>query len=226
MAHRKSRLQLKHQDLAVNVDIRTAKLTPEAVTDRPEIVRRDGTSGSLVIRQLYDKATGEPLTDGYGYRWINEDGAEVPHEDLVLFTIEDETETSFSMHEPTLGADRTVTAETWIPVGTIDSYLIQETYELWGEEPGDIAQLSELAAHIREFDEAPVIPFVLRESLYRRWGIITPFFFEDTFALIIRVTDQQIEPEHVMPMLTPAEAAAMERDEEQPSPLEQDSPFE
>lgn len=80
MAFRKSWLKLKHQDLAVNVDVRTAKLEPEHVVERPEVIRRDERTGSLVIRQLYDKASGDPLEDGYGYRWVNEDGEEVPDE--------------------------------------------------------------------------------------------------------------------------------------------------
>ncbi len=226
MAYRKTRLKLKHQDLAINADIRTAKLSPDDLEERPEVIRRDEQTGSLVIRQLYDKSSGEPLEEGYGYRWVNEDGEEVPKEDIQLFAIEDGEEQPFSLHEPTLGSDRTLSAETWIPVATIDEYLVDKIYELWGDDEEDIAQLYELAEHIREFDEAPVVPFVMQPAQYKSWGIITPFFFEDTFSLIIRVTDQKIEPEHQMPKLTEEEVAEAKADEADAPPLEQESPFE
>lgn len=225
MAHRKTRLKLKHQDLAINVDIRTGKLSPEDLVDHPDIVRRDSRTGSLVVRQIYDKKTGDTLQEGYGYRWVNEEGDEVPNEDIQLYAVDDEEEKKFSKHDPTLGADRTVSAETWIPVASIDEYLVTKIYELWGEDDQDVAQLYELAEHIRDFDEAPVIPFVMQPSTYKSWGIITPFFFADSFSLIIRVTDQKIDPEHEMPILTEEEVAEAKAVEEEVPTLEQDSPF-
>lgn len=224
MASRKSRLKLRHQDLAINADVRTAKLTPQDVVDRPEIVRRDEQTDALVVRQLYDKASGDPLDEGYGYRWVTEDGTEVPTEDLQLYAIEDGREVPFELHEPTVGSDRTITAERWIPAATVDQYLVESTYEIWGEEPMDVAQLYELAIHIRDFDEAPVVPFVLTPSVYRRWGIVTPVFFADTFGVIVRVTDQKIEPEHAMEVVTPE--AAAEAAEAADETLDQRSPFE
>lgn len=228
MPARKSRLKLEHQGLAINADIRTAKLSPEALTEQPEVLRKDQKSGSPVVRQLYDKATGEPLEEGYGYRWINDDGEEVPSEDLALYVVEDDEERPFSMHEPTIGGSRTVTADTWIPVATIDEYLVENIYEVWGEENVDVLQLINLAEHIREFDEAPVIPFVMRESIYKQWAIVTPYFYEESFALIARVTDHKIAAEHMMPVLTEDEVAEAEEKAkaEQAPKLEQQSPFE
>lgn len=225
MAHRKTRLKLAHQDLRVNSDIRTKKLDPETLEERPEIVRRDRRSGDLVIRQLYDKDTGKPLEDGYGYRWITESGTEVSSDDIGLFVVEDGEERAFSRHEPTVGSERTLTAETWIPVATIDAFLIDRVYEVWGEDDVDEAQLYELATHIRDFDEAPVVPFVLQPSLYKNWGIITPQFYENSFALLIRVTSDRIEPEHRMPERSTEEMAIPEDDTEEAQPLEQESPF-
>lgn len=228
MPHRKSRLKLQHQNLAVNADVRAAKLDPEAIGDRPDIVRRDQRTGGLVVRQLYDKATGDALEEGYGYRWVNEDGEEVPAEDVQLYAVEDDEEQPFSKHEPTVGSDRVLTADTWIPVAQVGEYLVESIYELYGEDDVDVAQLYELAEHIREFDEAPVVPFVLQASMYRQWGVITPFFFEDAFSLIVRVTTQKIEPDHRMPVLSADELeAARERAEAESAPtLEQESPFE
>lgn len=226
MAYRKSRLKLKHQDLAINADIRTAKLDPEALEDPPEIIRRETQTGSLVIRQLYNKSTEKPLSEGYGYRWVTEDGEEIPAEDVGLYVIEDGKEEPFSEQDPTLGADRTVSPETWIPVPTIDQYLTENIYEMWGAETIDVAQLYELAEHIRQTDEAPVIPFLLQKAMFRNWGIITPFFFDDSFSLVIRVTNRKIDPEHEMPILTPEDVAEAEADAEAVPHLKQESPFE
>lgn len=227
MPDRKSRLKLSHQDLAVNADVRTAKLDPEDIGDRPEIVRRDQQSGSLVVRQTYDKASGDPLEEGYGYRWITEDGEEVPTEDIQLYAVSDDEEQPFSKHEPTVGSDRVITADTWIPVAKVDEYLVESIYEVYAEDDIDIAQLYEVAEHIRDFDEAPVVPFVMGSSMYRQWGIITPFFFDGDFSLIVRVTTQKIEPEHRMPILSETELDdAREQAETEEAPtLEQDSPF-
>lgn len=228
MPHRRSRLKLQHQDLAVNADVRAAKLDPDDIGDRPDIVRRDQRSGAIVVRQVYDKSSGAPLDAGYGYRWVTEDGDEVPEADVQLYTVRDDAEQPFSKHDPTVGSDRVLTADTWIPVAQVDEYLVESIYELYGEDDVDVAQLFALAEHIRDFDEAPVVPFVLQASLYRQWGIITPFFFDEEFSVIVRVTTKKIEPDHRMPRLTDTELeAARKRAEAEASPtLDQESPFE
>lgn len=227
MSARKSQLKLSHQDLAVNADIRTKKLHPEPIDERPEIIRRDATSGSLVVRQLYDKATDDPLEEGYGYRWVTEEGEEVTAEDIEEYVIEDDEEKRVSKHDPTLGKERTLTAMTWIPVAEIDEYLIDKTYEIWGEDDTDIAQLYELAEHIRDFDQAPVVPVVFQPSYYRNWGIITPALFDDEFSLILRITTQKIEPEERMPTIDSDEVEDIQREDlEEGETLEQESPFE
>ena len=222
MAYRKSRLKINKQGVAVNADVRTAKLDPEEVVSRPEIVERDAETGTLVTNQVYNKTTDEPLEEGYGYRYINEKGDEVPREDIEFYQVKDGTEERFTLYEPTLGGERTVSPFTWIPVETIDQYLIERTYELWGEEDEDIVQLRALAELITEYDEAPVIEVVLQQSKYKSWGIITPQFFDDTFAIIIRITKQRITPQHEMPILSEADLPAEEEDAPK---LEQESPF-
>lgn len=226
MPHRKTRLKLKHQGLAINADIRTKKLKPEKLEEQPEIVKRDERTGSLIIRQIYDKETGDPLEEGYGYRYVNEEGEEVPKEDIQEYVVKNGEEKKFSKQEPTLGGGRTLEAIDWIPVAKIDEYLIEKTYELWGEDDTDIAQLYELAKHIVETDEAPVVPFVMQPTYYKDWGIITPIFFDDEFSLIIRVTSEKIEPDERMPQLSEEELEEKKKEEEEEAPtLDQESPF-
>ena len=227
MAYRKSRLKLNHQGLAVNADIYTKKLSPETLEDRPEVIRRDRSSGELVVRQTYDRESEEPLEDGYGYRWVTESGAEVPSEDVEEYVVEDDEERQFSKHEPTLGKGRTLEAIEWIPVAQVDEYLVDRTYELWAEDLTDIKQLHDLAEHIRDFEEAPVVPIVLQPKYYKDWGIITPQFFEDDFAMIVRITSEKIEPDERMPYLDEEalEEAKRREDTAEAPTLEQDSPF-
>jgi len=194
MAPRKRRLELHHKDLAVSADVRTATLSPEDVGERPDTVRRDDQSGTRVLREIDDEASGDPLVEGFGYQWVNEHGEPVPEADVRLSALEDGTEKPFSKHELTVGDEGVFTAEAWIPVASIDEYLIAGVSEVWGETEGDEARLFDLAEHIRDFDEAPVVPFLLQPSVYKTWGIVTPFFDEETFSLIARLTDRKIEP--------------------------------
>lgn len=226
MAYRKSTLKLTKQGVAINADIRTAKLSAEDVVDTPDVIRRDAESGELVVNQLYDKATDEPLEEGYGYRYVTESGDEVPKENIEYYHVDDGEEKRFTLYDPTFGGERTVSPFTWIPVATVDQYLVDRTYELWGEEDEDVAQLLELAELIRDYEEVPVVEVVFQPSRYKHWGMITPQFFEDEFALIMRITREKIVPEHRMTKVTKEELeerAAKETDE---SPkLEQESPF-
>ena len=125
MSHRKSQLQLDTQGIAVDADIRTAKLDPESVGTQPDIVRRDEKTGKLIHREVYDKATGEPLESGYGYRYVTEDGDPVPNDRIDYYRITAHGEAEFSRFEPTLGAGRVLSPVTWIPIHTIDQYLIE-----------------------------------------------------------------------------------------------------
>lgn len=225
MAARKSKLKISHQGVAINADIRTQKLNEKDLVDTPDIIQRDANTGKLVTRQIYNKATGEPLEEGYGYRYVNEDGEEVPKEDINYYQIVDDEEKEFTLYEPTLGGSRTVTPFTWIPIDTIDEYLIERTYEIWGEEDMDILQLHSLAELIRDYGEAPVIDVIFQKSKYKSWGIITPQFFDETFTMILRITRQKIDPEHHMPMLTEDDLATSEAEGEESPRLEQESPF-
>ena len=217
MAHRKSRLELENQGVAIDAMVRTAKLDPEDVVEQPEIILRDPESGERVKRVAYDKESGESLTEGFGYRYVTEeDERVVSHDELAYYRIRDGREQRFDRFEPTLGAERTISPITWIPVHTIDRYLIERTYEMWGEDDADAEELYRLAKLIRDYGEAPVVEVVLRESTRMSWGIITPQFFADSFAMILRITRHRIEPQHQMPLFD---------ETKEPHRLDPQSPF-
>lgn len=196
---RTNRLKLRHQGLVVNATIYSEKMTPESVDSRPEIVRRD-PEGRRVEREQYDKATGEPLAEGYGRRWVAEDGEPVEADEIRHYQRLGEDEEEIELHEPTLGRERTLEALDWIPVAELGEFLVDRTYEVWAEDDPDVAQLYDLAEHVRGTGMAPVVPVVLQRSVFRSWGIVTPYFYEDSFSLVMRVTDSRVSPEHEMPV--------------------------
>lgn len=219
---RTNTLKLSREGLTVNAEVRAEKLTSENVEPGPEVVVRDERNGQRVEREQYDKATGATLPEGHGYRWVNEDGEEVPDEARQYYEVVDGSEHPISLFKPTLGRGRTLTAERWIPVSRLGEFLITRTYEMWGADESDEEQLFELAQYVQSYREAPVVPVVLQETLRKDWGILTPQFYgDDTFSIIVRVTRARVKPTHRMQV--PAEP-----DEEEsrfPTP-EQEFPFE
>lgn len=216
---RKNRLKIKDDGLVVNADIRTEKLTETEIEDYTEIVRRD-PQGSRVDRQVYDKESGEALEEGYGYRWVNEEGGEVDPDDVQYFEVVGGEEQRVEPHEPTLGRDRTLQPIRWVPLSELGEFLVTRTYEVWAEDGEDVSQLYELADHIRVHARAPVVPVVLQHSLQESWGIVTPQFYDDSFSLLMRVTRSRVEPQHHMPVLPQEDV-----DEEEERSPTQESPF-
>lgn len=219
---RNNRLKIKQDGLVVNADIKTQKLEEKNIESQPEIVRRD-PNRLEVTRELYDKATGELLEDGYGYRWVNEEGDEVPEDEVQYYQIVGGEEREVSRQEPTLGRGRTLKPVSWTSLGEIGEFLVTRTYEVWSENEEDISQLYELADFVRVRAQAPVVSVVLKRSILESWGIVTPQFYDDEFSLIMRVTRKRVEPQHHMPVL-PEEVEGFD-EEEQRSGIEQESPF-
>lgn len=217
---RRNTLKIRRDGLLVNADVRTEKLDEQPIDGGREVIRREAGTGQRVTRQAYDKATGRPLDEGYGFRWVDEDGEEVPEEDLEYYERAGDDERRVEPHEPTLGRGRTLTPEEWIPVGSLGAYLVTRTYEVWAEDEPDVEQLYDLAEHVSTSGMAPVLPVVLQPSLVESWGILTPQFYDRTFGLLMRVTRQRVEPEHPMPV------PGYEEPGEEPPHPEQESPFE
>jgi len=218
---RRNTLAVSRPGLTVNAEVRTEKLSPEDIEPKPEVVVRDERTGQRVERVQYDTATGEQLPEGHSYRWVNEDGEVVPDEALQYYEIVDGEERPVSRFEPTLGRGRTLSAERWIPLSRLGEFLVTRTYELWGEDDHDVAQLYELAEYVQTNWEPPVVPVVLQETLTKDWGILTPQFYDnDAFSIVMRVTRARVKPEHMMPI--PEETA--EDEAEFPTP-QQEFPF-
>lgn len=216
---RTNTLKLRRDGLVVNAEVRTEKLDEESLGSHPEVVARDAATGLRVEREQYDKATGDLLEEGHGYRWVNGEGDVVDDDDVRYYEVRDGGEREVERHDPTLGRGRTLSAVEWTPLSAIDAFLVTRTYEMWAEDEEDVDQLYELAEHVRASGEAPVLPVVVRPALLRSWGIVTPQFYDATFSLIVRVTRERVRPEHHMP-IPGGETGEPGRT------LEQESPFE
>lgn len=183
----------------MNADVRTRKLRPEGIVERPEPGRRGSSKGSGVIHESPESVADATPEGGYGSRWNDERDDEAASEDVDERVEEEASDRADGDRESAIGGGRTLEAVRWVPVAEVDEYLIDEIYEIWAEEGADVAQLFELAKHVRDHDEAPVVPVDLRAATRRAWGIITPTFFDGTFSLILRTTGRKVEPRARMP---------------------------
>jgi hypothetical protein len=229
MAARKGNLRMNQGDLQMNANVRFKKLKSEHLS-KPEIIRRDKKTGEEVTRKTYDKASGEMLEEGYGYKWMTkESGEEVPKERIQYFQVMDDgEEKQIQKRESTIGADKPVSPVKWISADEIQEYLVERVYEIWGENHDDELQLAEFANWYRDHGQAPVIPVVFRKKLYQDWGIITPYFDDNgDFSIIMRITKKKIQPQHEMDVMTHDEIQDELGDvhDEEVETVEQDAPF-
>lgn len=215
MATRKGILKLSRNDLAVVASFETERLEAENIESPPEIVRWDAETDQPVVRQRYVKSTHEeidgepPLPEGTtGYRWVNEDGEAVPKERLTYVQRKPDGDVEEVNKRPTtVLKDEPLPVEQWVDLAKVGSYLVDATYEIWGEEPADEADLQKLASYIEEEGETPMVVWLLQPAFLKSWGLIVPEFDEEEerFSLVVKVTQKKIEPQHSMPVLEPGE---------------------
>lgn len=215
MATRKGVIQLAHQDLEVSAKFETERMEAHEIEDGPEIVRWDREAGQPVIRQRYVKPDhedieGEPaLPKGtVGYRYVNEDGEVVPKERLVYVQRTPDGETERVEKRPsTVLKGEALPVEKWVDLDRVGNFLVESTYELWGQEAADEAALQELAEWIDDHGETPMFVWMLQPDFFKTWGLLVPEFNEDRteFTLLVKTTRKTVEPEHEMPVLSQAE---------------------
>lgn len=215
MATRKGVLKISRDEIAVVAGFATEKLEAKPIENPPEIARWDTKTEQPVIRQRYvkeehEEIDGEPaLPEGtVGYRWVNEDGEEVPKERLTYVQRSPEGDVEeVEKRSTTVLKDEPVPVEQWVPVDTVGSFLVESTYELWGQEAEDEAELQRLAEYIEDAGEAPMLVWMLQPAFLKKWGILVPEFDEEAeqFSFVVKVTQKKIEPEHEMPVLEEGE---------------------
>jgi len=219
MATRYGVLELSREDLEIEAAFETERLDAQDIEEAPEIARWDPETDGPVVRQRYVKPTheeidGEPaLPEGtVGYRWVTEDGEVVPSERLTYVQRTPDGDVERVDKRPTtVTKDESLPVERWVPLDEVGSYLVESTYELWGREAADEADLQRLAEYVEQEGETPMVVWMLQPAFLKTWGLLVPEFDEeeDRFSIVVRLTQQRIEPEHSMPVLSAEEVEAV-----------------
>lgn len=215
MATRKGVIELARGDLIVRAHFETERLEPREIEDWPEITRWDAEADRPIVRERHVKEQHEELegetalpTGTVGYRYVTEDGEEVPKERVTFAQVRPDGEVEMVEKRPsTVRKGEEVPVEKWVDRDDVDQFLIDDIYEVWGQEAEDEAELQELAEYIEETGEAPMFVWMLQPTLYKTWGIMVPQFDEaaEEFSLFVKTTRKRIEPEHEMPIMEKSE---------------------
>ncbi len=233
MATRKGIIELARGDLIVRAHFETERLEPREIEDWPEIARWDAEADRPVVRERHVKEGHEELegetalpSGTVGFRYVTEDGEEVPKDRVTFVQVKPDGEVAAVKKRPsTVLKDQVVPVEKWVAREDVEQFLTDETYEVWGQEAEDEAELQELAEYIEESGEAPMFVWMLQPTLYKTWGIMVPQFDEDAeeFSLFVKTTRKRIEPEHEMPLMEQAEVEDLVTDSESQY-VEQEAP--
>lgn len=211
MATRKGIFELSREDIIVRAHFETERLEPREIENWPEITRWDAEVGRPVVRERHVKEGHEELEGetalpkgSVGYRYVTEDGDEVPKERVTFAQVHPDGAIEEVKKRPsTVRKDEVVPVEKWVDRDTVEQFLIDDIYEVWGQDAEDEAELQELAEYIEESGEAPMFVWMLQPTLYKTWGIMVPQFDEaaEEFSLFVKTTRKRIEPEHEMPLM-------------------------
>ena len=215
MATRKGIIELAREDLIVRAHFETERLEPREIENWPEITRWDAEANRPVRRERHVKSSHEELegetalpNGTVGYRYVTEGGEAVPKDRVSFAQVKPNGEVEEVKKRPsTVLKGEVVPLEKWVDRDAVEQYLTDETYEVWGQEAEDEAELQELAEYIEESGEAPMFVWMLQPTLYKTWGIMVPHFDEEAeeFSLFVKTTRKRIEPEHEMPVLAQTE---------------------
>lgn len=225
MATRKGVIQLMREDLAVTARFETERMEAHEIEEGPEIARWDSETDQPVVRQRYVKEThseieGEPpLPKGtVGYRYVNEDGDEVPKERLTYVQLKPDGEVEEVEKRPsTVLKDEVLPVEKWVNREAVEQFLVDSTYEVWGREAEDEAELQKLAEYIDDAGEGPMFVWMLQPEFFKTWGILVPQFDEEreAFSLFVKTTRKRMESEHEMPVMSAAEVEEIRAETEE-----------
>lgn len=233
MATRKGIIQVAHEDLAVTAHFETERMEAHEIDEAPEVVRWDREADQPVIRQRYAKETHDDLEDEsalpsgtVGYRYVNEDGEPVPKERQVFVQRTPEGEVQqVEKRASTVLKGEVVPVEQWVDLDRVDSFLVESTYELWGQDAADEAALQELAEWVDEHGETPMVVWMLQPDFYKTWGILVPWFDDDreAFTILVKTVRKTVEPEHEMEVLSSGEVEDL-REQAEAKFVEQEVP--
>jgi len=180
----KAVLRSEAEDLAIQTEIRYAKMDSRDVDIALKVIARSKSTGKLV-RYGY---IGE-----YHKGYITEDGEEVPPSDVQYYQVIGDEEIPVEKFKRTKILD----VIKYIPLSKLDRYLIENQYEVWSE---DVPALWKLAQWLRKNDKVAVARYSFGNSFKEYYALIYPHIEDGKFVLIMALTRMNLEFKHLMPI--------------------------
>lgn len=180
----KATLRAEADDLALQTEVRYAKMDSKDVDIALKIVAKSRSTGKTV-RYGY---IGE-----YHKGYITEDGEEVPASDVEFYQVLGDEEIPVEKFKRT----KTIDVIKYIPMEKLDHYLIESQYEVWSE---DIPALWKLSEWLRKNDKAAVARYSFGNSFKEYYALLYPHIEDGKFVLVMALTRTNLTFKHLMPI--------------------------
>lgn len=184
----------------VNANIKIDKLDPAEIMGYPNIVMKD-KEGNEVKWVSIDKATGKIIGEGIeeGSRiqklLMNSKGDTIPYHEVVYYQkLDNGKEVEIQPYEATFGKNRKVDIDKVIPAEDVENYLIESTYQVYGQKVDDDEPLYAIAKDLYDSGKVGIVPVVLRQGFKKYWGLIRPTLHKDKFSVVMELTRAKIQP--------------------------------
>ena len=148
----KAVLRAEAEDLALQTEIRYAKMDSRDVDIALKVIARSRSTGKQV-RYGY--------IGDYHKGYVTEDGEEVPASDVQYYQILGDEEIPVEKFKRT----KTIDILKYIPMSKLDQYLIESQYEVWSD---DVPALWKLAEWLQRNDRAAVARYSFGNSFRER----------------------------------------------------------
>ena len=179
-------LEANVEGLSVQTEVRYQKMDSKEVDLAIKIVTRQKSTGKLVKSGFIGQ---------YHKGFMAEDGSEVPESDVQYFQVLDGKE------EPVEKFSRTKTLKILktIPMSKLDTYLVEDTYEIWSE---NIPALWKFAEWLDKNDKVAVSKYSFGNGFKESYALIYPHIEDGKFLLVMALTRVNLSYKHIMPIVT------------------------
>jgi len=192
----KAKLRAEAEGLAIETEVRYAKIDSRVVDDALQVEARSRSLGVKVERKLL----GE-----YHYGYVTEEGEEVPKGDVYYVQILGDKEVPVEKFKRT----KEINVIKYIERAKLDNFLVeilslasmtivpQSLYEMWTE---NIPALWKLSEWLNKTDKVAVAKYTFGNSWKDYFALIYPVIREGKFVLVMALTRMNLEYKHMMPI--------------------------
>ena len=216
----KATLVVSNESFTYEVPVRYARIDSRIVDEKMAIRAKSRRTGKTVQQRYVTRALlierdeviqeGRclelHLIDGRAVKvearsrkvWVDEDGNEVPPEDVMYVQIIDGEEVEVEKFERT----KEIVVEEFLPAWQLDSFLSEGEYEVWAEEPRNIAKLLKIANYMVEANVIGLCRHFSFGGFKAYAAVIYPVFDEERkhFVFVMRLTRMRVRYNHMMPV--------------------------